>query len=490
MRKLQPGEFNDFSYLKSSYIKDFGSPVDWDTSPTLNPALKEFWRTKADLKVLKGGRASSKTWDAAGFAIFLASNYTVKFLCVRQFQNRISQSVYTVLKTQIDRFGLQDEFDIQNTVITHRFTGSEFHFYGIQRNIEEIKGFEGADILWIEEGEGLTAEQWKHLDPTIRKEGAECWLLYNPRLETDFVETSDLFKHNPEDGVIVRHINYDENPFLSSTILRKIAKLQRLDQDEYEHVYLGIPKSNDDEAVIKRSWVMAAIDAHVKLGIEILGSKELGFDVADGGKDLCSQVYKHGVVALWGEHWKAGEDELLKSCTRVYRKAVEFGADITYDSIGVGAHAGAKFKELNEESDSKNNIGYTKFIAGGKVVNPDAYYIRAGKERITNAEFFVNLKAQAWWLAADRFRNTYNAVVNGEEFEPEDLISISSEMPNLQNLVIELSTPRRDFAKDGRVKVESKEDLAKRDIDSHNDADAFIMAYAPKKRKRRSFFNV
>jgi len=477
-----------YSYLKPSYIETHGDPSFWKGSPTLNPALKSFWKTKADLKILKGGRNSSKTWDTAGFAIFLACNYTVKFLCVRQFQNRISQSVYAVLKVQIERFGLSNQFEILNNIIRNTETRSEFHFYGINRNIAEIKGFEGADVLWIEEGEGLTSEQWKDLDPTIRKEGAECWLIYNPRLETDFVEISPLFKHDPENGVIVRHINYDENPFLSETSLRKILKLKEFDFEEYEHIYLGIPRSNDDAAVIKRSWIIAAIDAHLKLDIPVLGSKDIGFDIADSGSDLCAQIYKHGIVALWGEHWKAEEDELLKSCTRVYHKAVEFGAHINYDSIGVGATAGAKFKELNE--DKKKEITFAKFIAGGTVVNPDGYYVKAGKEKITNAEFFCNLKSQAWWIVADRFRNTYNAVTKGEKFESEDLISISSEMPGLDNLVFELSTPRRDFAKDGRVKVESKEDLAKRDIKSPNDADAFIMAFAPKKRKKRSFFNV
>jgi len=477
-----------FNYLKYSYIEKHGDPSTWSGSPTLNPALKSFWKTKADLKILKGGRASSKTWDTAGFAIFLASNYSVKFLCVRQFQNRISESVYSVLKVQIERFGLFNDFEIFNNIIRHKKTGSEFHFYGIHRNIAEIKGFEGADICWIEEGEGLTAEQWTYIEPTLRKEGSECWIIYNPRLETDFIETSSLFKHDPENGVIVRRINYDENPFLSETMLRKIMRLKRFDFEEYEHVYLGIPKSNDDEAVIKRSWIMAAIDAHIKLDIEILGSKEIGFDVADSGLDLCAQVYRHGIVALWGEHWKAGEDELLKSCIRVYNKAVEFNAHINYDSIGVGATAGSKFKELNEENEKE--INFTKFIAGAAVINPDDFYINAETEKITNAEFFCNLKSQAWWLIADRFRNTYNAMINGEKFEPEDLISISSDMPGIDNLIFELSTPRRDFAKDGRVKVESKEDLAKRDIKSPNDADAFIMAFAPKKRKQRSFFDI
>ncbi|EJD1357995.1 PBSX family phage terminase large subunit, partial [Salmonella enterica] len=38
--------------------------------PTLNPALRNFWTTQARNKVLYGGRSSSKSWDAAGFAIF------------------------------------------------------------------------------------------------------------------------------------------------------------------------------------------------------------------------------------------------------------------------------------------------------------------------------------------------------------------------------------------------------------------------------------
>lgn len=446
--------------------------------PSLNPALKSFWETKADVKVLKGGRASSKTWDAAGFAIFLSSRYTVKCLCIRQFQNKIQESVYAILKLRIEQFGLESEFDIQKTTIIHKVTGSSFHFYGIHRNISEIKGFEGADICWIEEGEGLTAIQWSIIEPTIRKEGSEVWLLYNGRLISDFVET---FVHDPANGIIVRHINYLENPFLSETMVRKIERLKNNDHDEYEHIYLGVPRSDDERVVIKRSWVEAAIDAHVHLGIEASGSKSVGFDVADGGKDLCSQLYRHGIVALWGEHWKAKEDELLKSCERVYASALEKSAHVNYDSIGVGAASGAKFDEMNDKR-RKQGLGhvvsYSKFIAGGKVVDPEGNYIDAEEESITNHDFFENLKAQQWWVIADRFRNTYNAITKGEVFKDDELISISSDMPNLGHLVTELSTPRRDFAKSGKVKVESKEDLLKRDIPSTNDADAFIMAFA------------
>ena len=113
---------------------------------SLNPNLKSFWQTKADTKILKGGRASSKTWDCAGFAVYLAANYNVKFLCMRQFQNKIKESVYAILCIQIERFGLKDEFEILASEIRHKTTGSSFHFYGIHRDIAEIKGFEGANI--------------------------------------------------------------------------------------------------------------------------------------------------------------------------------------------------------------------------------------------------------------------------------------------------------------------------------------------------------
>lgn len=446
---------------------------------SLNPALKNFWLEKADIKILKGGRASSKTYDISGFAIYLAQKYTIKFLCIRQFQARIAESVYATLVIQIDNFGLRDEFDILKTVIRHKVTGSEFHFYGMQRNTAEIKGFTGANVCWIEEAEGLTQDQWSIIEPTIREQGSECWVSYNPRLVSDFIETSLSFHHAPENGVIVRHINYQENPFLSDTMLRKINKLKTSDYEEYEHIYLGIARSDDDRVVIKRSWIEASIDAHIKLGIEPRGKRTIGFDVADSGNDLCSQIHKHGILAYWGEHWKAGEDELLESCERVYKSALDHRSSINYDSIGVGALAGSKFNSMNEERLKRGMpsvIEYSKFMAGGRVQNPERNYTHDTK----NKDFFANIKAQRWWLVADKFRNTYNAVTKGELFSDDELISISSEMPNLSILITELSTPRKHVDSAGRVKVESKDDLAKRQIKSPNDADAFIMSdYIP-----------
>src|SRR5690606_27014105 len=249
----------------------------------LNPNLREFWKTRKPYKLLKGGRFSSKTQDAGGMAAFLARNYSVKFLCLRQFQNRIADSVYTVIKQKIETAGWRDEFDIGVSTIRHKETGSEFLFYGIARNIEDIKGTEGVDICWIEEGEGLTEDQWSIIDPTIRKEGSETWILWNPRLLTDFVQAK--LPALLGDDCIIRHINYDQNPFLSDTARQKAERLKDADYDAYRHIYLGEPLTNDDAAVIKFAWIDAAIDAHKKLGIDMAGARTVGYDVADSGVD-------------------------------------------------------------------------------------------------------------------------------------------------------------------------------------------------------------
>ena len=243
---------------------------------TLNPILKSFWRTPARIRVLHGGRASSKSWDAAGNAIMMAYFCRVKFLCVRQFQNNINESVYTLLKVQIERFGLQRHFKITNNRIFCTKTGSEFVFYGLWRNIGEIKSFEGADILWVEEAHGLTQEQWEILDPTIRKEHSQIWIIFNPRFTHDFVYENFILTPQPDS--IIRQINYDENQFLSETMKKVI--LAAIGKPWFNHVYLGHPRDGDQFFALENllvdgfgvvntlpvDYVYAVIDTAIKTG--------------------------------------------------------------------------------------------------------------------------------------------------------------------------------------------------------------------------------
>lgn len=393
----------------------------------------------------------------------LANQCQTRFLCVRRYQNKIKESVYTLIASQIDNFGFPG-FDIRASDIQHA-NGSEFVFYGIERNVDEIKSFEGADILWIEEAHNLTKDQWNILKPTIRKQGSEIWISFNPKLVSDFVY--QRFVVNPPANTIVRLINYPENPFLSQTARDDIADLIAEDYEEYEHVYLGVPRSDDDNAVIKRSWLEAAVDAHIKLGIDMSGARTVGYDVADSGEDKNAAIAFNGSICIEVDEWKAPEDELAKSANRAWSHTK--GGRLVYDSIGVGAHVGSTLKTAGIGS------GYFKFNAGGAVVNPEHEYA----PKIKNGEKFENIKAQAWQDVADRLRNTYNAVNKGMKYPASQLISISSDVKFLERLKTELASPRKSFSKRGLDMIETKDQMSKRGIASPNLADGFIMGACP-----------
>lgn len=451
--------------------------------PTLNPALKDFWRARVDdegeairFRILYGGRMSSKSHDAAGVAIARANFLEQRFLCTRMYQNRIADSVYTLLKDKIDYFGLNNNFRVFADAIEHKTNGSLFRFYGMARNIEDIKSFEGAHVNWVEEARLMSKEMFDIIRPTVmRNAGAEMWLTFNPGLATDFVYKK--FVTGNMKGSIKRLINYDENPFLSDTALADIKAAFEEDYDDAVHIYQGVPKDSDDAVVIKRAWLQAAIDAHKKvkpLSGEWFGGKTVGYDVADSGDDKNATTAMNGMVCIDLDEWKAGEDELRESAARVRMTAMRLNASaIGYDCIGVGAGTGAHLNSLEWRN-------HFRFNAGGKVVHPKKEY---AKTKILNEDFFANIKAQAWWNVADRFRNTYLAVTKGRQFPADQMISLSSKCDAklLEKLIDELATPKRDFDNAGKVKVESKKDLAKSSreggaVPSPNIADSFIIA--------------
>ena len=457
----------------------------------LNPNLRDFWRTRSRYKVLHGGRASGKSHDAAGIAVYLAANYTLRFMCARQFQNRISESVYTLLKDKIENSEYKSEFEILKNTIRHKKTGSEFLFYGIARNLSEIKSAEGIDILWLEEAHYLTKEQWETIEPTIRKNHSEIWLVFNPDELGDFVYQNFVIKP-PKDSV-VKQFNWQMNPFLSETMLAVIHEAYERDPEGAEHVYGGQPKTGGDKSVINLKFVLAAIDAHKKVeGWDDSGESRIGYDVADDGEDTNATVKIKGNVLRGMREWNGLEDELPKSAQSVWNEAREFGATVTYDSIGVGAFVGGEFKRLNEEH-REFQLSYDAFNAGAAVHDPDEIFMKLPHTNITNRDYFANIKAQAWVEVAQKFKNTYEMVTHGRKFPWDQVVSIDKDSfteDDLNKLCLELATPRKDTDLSGRFKVESKKDMReKRKIKSPNIADACIMAAMKPIRAPKGFFD-
>ena len=433
-----------------------------------NPHFRPFIKP-APYKVAYGGRGSGKSYFFAELAIEVARRTKTVILCARELQESISDSVHKLLRETIDRLGYSAEFEVQKNTIIHLATGTTFIFLGVKNNVTKVKSAQGVGICWVEEAEAVTKDSWDVLLPSIRGDkNAEVWISFNPKNILD--DTYQRFIVNPPKGAIILKANYSDNHYFhDSPLPQQMEECKERDVDLYRHIWLGEPVSDSEAVVIKYSWIDAAIDAHIKLGFTPSGSKRIGFDVADEGEDKNALAYACGSVVLHVEQWQKGD--VIESANRVERYATEIGADkIIYDSIGVGAGVKA---QLNRTARRKAE----GFNAGGAVVYPNAEYIN-GK---TNRDMFANVKAQAWWSLRERFYKTYRATQHSEDYREDELISLSSgiETSTLECLKAELSRPRIDYDGNGRVKVESKKDMAKRGIKSPNLADAVVMAFAP-----------
>lgn len=364
---------------------------------------------------------------------------------------------------------------MQRASIRHLVTGSEFMFYGIKNNPTKIKSLEGIDICWMEEAEAVSKESWEILIPTIRKPGSEIWVSYNPKNILD--DTHQRFVISPPDDICLLTVNYTDNPWFPDVLRLEMEECKRKDYDLYLHIWEGEPVADSDMAIIKPSWIAAAVDAHLKIGFSASGRKRVGFDVADEGEDSNATTLAHGSVVTDCNQWNKGD--VITSADRVKNYAEDVKAsEIVYDSIGVGAGVKAHLKRVCK-------IPATGFNAGESVFKPEAKYAD-GK---TNKDMFSNIKAQAWWGVRDRFYNTWRVIKHLEanpndtefakQFTDDQLISLSSGIKQLEYLKAELSRPWVDYDNNGRVKVESKKDMKKRGIPSPNMADSLIMAFAP-----------
>ena len=193
---------------------------------------------KARYKGAKGGRGSAKSWSFARALLIKGSAQKLRILCAREVQKSIKQSVHKLLKDQIEALGLGSFYQVFDTEIRGK-NGTEFAFSGLaEHTVESVKSFEGCDIVWVEEAQTVSKRSWAVLIPTIRKDGSEIWLSFNPELDSD--ETYDRFITNqPEDAIIV-DMNYMDNPWFPETLEkeRQHAKLT-LPPAEYSNIWEG-----------------------------------------------------------------------------------------------------------------------------------------------------------------------------------------------------------------------------------------------------------
>ncbi len=203
----------------------------------------------------------------------------LRIVCAREIQKNIRDSVHTLLADIIRTHGLETFYTIQNDVIKGK-NGTEFKFSGLKHNITGIKSSEGADIWWIEEAENVSHNSWENLVPTVRKNGSEIWVSFNPKNPND--PTYVRFIKNADEDTVVKKVSYKDNPFFPDVLEKERQKLQKEDAEAYQHVWEGEFDTRRSGAIYAKQLAKAREEGRITKvpydpSCEVFTAWDLGF---------------------------------------------------------------------------------------------------------------------------------------------------------------------------------------------------------------------
>lgn len=225
-----------------------------DTPRVFKPLLRP-----ARYKGAHGGRGSGKSHFFAELLIERCVTQKTNWVCVREIQKTLNQSVKKLLEIKIEKMGVGSLFRVKEDSIVTPF-GGRIIFQGMQNHTaDSIKSLEDYDGAWWEEAQTASQRSLDLLRPTIRKPGSELWFSWNPNLESDPIEKLLRSDTPPPDSVIVE-CSYRDNPWFPDVLRMELAYDQKRDPDKFAHVWMGKFQRNS-EARVFRNWTVEEFDA-------------------------------------------------------------------------------------------------------------------------------------------------------------------------------------------------------------------------------------
>jgi len=270
-----------------------------------------------------GGRGSGKSHFFAELGIERCLMYLgTRWVCVREVQKSLKESVKLLIEDKILALGLTSKFNVLHDRIEGPGNGTILFQGMADHTAESIKSLEGFDIGYVEEAQTLTKRSLELLRPTIRKPGSEIWASWNPRHASDPIDALLRGPSPPLDAVVVR-TSYKDNPFFPDVLEEERAYDEKNTRDRYGHIWLG----EYEPAAIGAIWdrltlhqgrvaeapvmerIVVAVDPAVS---SEEGSNEHGIIVAGMGSDgrgyVLDDVTTRGGPQQWAERVVATHD--------------------------------------------------------------------------------------------------------------------------------------------------------------------------------------
>lgn len=451
----------------------------------LRPLLKP-----KKFKIIYGGRGSGKSMTVADLLLMLMQTQGAKVGAMREMMNSIDDSVHALFEEEINRLELEG-FNIQKNGIEHE-SGGAAKYKGLARNPESVKSMHGFTHFWVEEASTLSKRSLDLLTPTLRAEGSELWLTFNPGSSADpvYQEFIKPFEHElsaksfyEDDLHMIIKVNYCDNPFFPENLEQlRLKHLETKSRAEYNHIWKGETNDSVENSIIKLEWFEAAIDAHkdprFAKAFEPKGAIVAAHDPSDTGNDAKGYCLRHDSIIKRILCKDTGEID--EGCDWATGMAIQDGADwFVWDGDGCGS--GLK-RQVSDAFQGKR-IDCHMFkgsLSGAGQDNADMIWQELDSKddnAKTYAETFLNNRSQYYMQLAQKFYNTYRCVEKGEYVDPGEMISIDSNgVEDLDRLKSEVCRIPRKPNNRGLYQIMSKLDMKVLKIPSPNMADSLMMS--------------
>src|SRR3954468_21448051 len=190
-----------------------------------------------------GGRGSAKTRSFAKMAavrglLCARANESGVIVCGREFQNSLDESSMAEVKAAIESEPwLHEHYEIGEKYIRTWDGKIDFAFVGLRRNIESVKSTSRIRLLWVDEAEPVSELAWMKAIPTVREEGAEIWVTWNPERRAS--ATNQRFRESPPTSSKIIEVNWRDNPWFPAVLDSIRTDDEQKRPDTYGHIWEG-----------------------------------------------------------------------------------------------------------------------------------------------------------------------------------------------------------------------------------------------------------
>jgi len=388
---------------------------------------------------IRSGHGVGKSAMLAWLSIwFVLTRYPAKCVMTAPSSMQLFDALFAEMKGWINNMPdfLKNLLDVTTDKVALKSAPAEVFISARTSRAETPEALQGihADhvLLLVDEASGVPPAVFEAASGSMSSHSATTILTGNPTRSTGFFYDSHT---RLADQWKVFHVSCLDSGRVSPDFVEEMKLRYGEDSNAFRVRVLGEFPRSDDDTIISLDLAESATQRDVS--VSPTSSLVWGLDVARFGGDRSALVRRQANAVTDIKVWR--NLDLMQLCGAVkaeYDIANPKPETITVDSIGMGAGVVDRLRELGLP------------VLGVNVSESPS---------IGN---YRNLRAELWYRLRDW------------------LAKRDCKIPKDDTLIAELTSARYLFTSNGKVQVESKEDMKKRGIPSPDVADALCLTFA------------